>query len=676
MLLGVDIGGTYTDLALMDPITGKLTVAKVPTTTADESTGLLNGLDDLGIEAGAIDLLIHGTTVATNALIERKGAVCGLITSKGFRDTLELRRRDRPNTYGLGGKFKPLIERRFRFEVDERMSAQGEVIQPLNVDQVLTAGKKILDAGAEVVIVSFLHSYVNRAHEQMAAEALRSIWPNDFIVIGSDIYPAVREFERTSTAVISGYIQPVISHYLNDLTRKLRDRGFRRELLVVQSNGGLMSAPLSIRFAANTILSGPAGGVTGSMAIASDLGFESIVSCDMGGTSFDVCVIRGGRPAMSQQKSIDFGLPLCLPMLDVDALAAGGGSLARLDASGILTIGPESAGAVPGPVCYGRGGTIPTVTDASVVVGILDASRAIGKSHGVAMDAEAARVAIKKHIADPLKLSVDDAAEAILTVAGHTMAGYLRRRLTEKGLDPRGFSLIAFGGAGPVHCNRLLREVGLERAVVPLYPGITSAIGCMLGQLKHDFMRSVNMPLSKFRPSALEDILKAQEEEGRELLKAEGVPSNAVATHLSADMCYRGQTHLISVDLPRDVALTPQTLRAAFEKAYQVRYSQLLSEVDIVVVNARTQVADAAPKAKLANVAKLPTGPIPAPKSKKVFLLGRWIDCAVYDRMELPVDCTIEGPAVLLQLDTTTFVEPGFVATVHATGNILIEAKK
>ena len=605
VIVGVDIGGTNTDLIMIDPVAGRLVTAKVPTTAANQAEGMLAGITALGIDPGDIDLLIHGTTVATNAAIERKGARCGLITTAGFRDVLELRRRDRPHTYGLTGTFTPLIARRDRREVTERMSAQGEVLTPLDTTELRRVIRDLRDAGCEVLVISFLHSYANPAHERAARDIALADWPNAYVVASADVLPTLREFERTSTAAVSGYIQPLIGRYLASLSQRLAAAGYRRDLLVVQSNGGVMAAPVATRFAANTILSGPAAGVTAAAAIARDLGLDSVVSCDMGGTSLDVCIIRGGEPGMSQEKRVDFGIPLGIPMLDVDAIGAGGGSLARIDGTGLLQVGPESAGSRPGPVCTGRGGTIPTVTDANLVLGLLDPDAVIGKSTGLGMDRDLARAAIAATIAEPLGLSIEQSAEAILAISGAKMAGYIRRKMLERGLDPRQFSLIAFGGAGPLHANRILREVGFAQAVIPALPGITSALGCVLGGLRHDFMRTVHEKLDDLDDAALEKLFSEDAAEGARLLAAEGLPADDILIQRAADMSFRGQSNVIPVAFAG--ALSAASVRRAFEAAYKERFGKVL-ESDIILVNARTIARSAAPPPSVGDLLKAPTG--------------------------------------------------------------------
>ena len=673
-LIGVDVGGTNTDLVYVDTETGELRVAKVPSTPANQADGLMHGIDNLGVPLKDVDLLIHGTTVATNAVIERKGARCGLITTKGFRDVLEMGRRDRRQMYGLFGDFQPLIDRPDRREVDERVTAQGEILTPLDPDEVRAVAKALADDGCEALVISFMHSYANTANEKAAGEAARAVWPNDFVVTSSEVLPVVREFERTSTAAISGYVQPLISRYLTRLGERLKEGGYDKDFLVVQLNGGVMTSSVAARLASNTILSGPAAGVTAGAAIAADVGIGDVVCCDMGGTSFDACIIRGGQPVIANEKYLDFRIALSLPMLDVDAIGAGGGSIARIDSSGIIEVGPESAGADPGPACAGRGGTQSTVTDASLVLGYLDPDEAIGRDEGVGMDVDLARHAVKERIADPLGLAVEDAAEAILTVTGSKMAGHVRRNLLAKGLDPREFSVIAFGGAGPVHVNRIMREVGFRSAIIPTYPGLTSALGCVLGRLRHDYLRTVNVKLNSLEPAALEAIYESEVQKGRLLLEAEGVPSDRIVATLGADMCYAGQAYVIQVFFAAGETLTKDSIMQAFEAAYHERFANLLPHADVKIISTRVTVASTEDVPSVSELTSVTASEAPTAGSTRTYFGGGWIDAAKYRRAELPVGFHVDGPALLTQSDSTTLIEPGFSATVHATGNLLIEA--
>lgn len=673
--IGVDIGGTHTDLIFLNAGTGELRTAKVPSTLRNQAEGLLSGIDALGTTPGEVDLIIHGTTVATNAVIERKGACCGLLTTRGFRDILELRRRDRPFTYGLRSNFAPLVPRYLREEVEERIDGRGQILRPLDAEGVKAGVSRLREAGAEVLVISFMHSYANAAHEEEARRIAREIWPNDWIVTSSEILPAIREFERTSTAVISGYVQPLLDRYIRSLNQRLADKGYRRDLLVVQSNGGVVAGEMAPRFAANTILSGPAAGVTAATAIARHLGISEAVSCDMGGTSLDICVIQKGAAALKYEKPVDFGLPLCVPMVDIDAIGAGGGSLARVDASGMLQVGPDSAGSDPGPVCYGRGGDTPTITDANLALGLLQPSSMIGRGSSFKMDRALALDALQRKIGNPLGLSALEAAEAILKVAGNVMAGNIRRRLVERGLDPRKFSLIAFGGAGPLHANRILRDVNFRSAVIPAWPGLTSAMGCILGQLRHDFMQTIMMPLKKFDHSQIQAVFDRHKRLALEYLEHEGVKEADVTTEHYADCCYTGQAHVLPVKLPAAGTLDAAVFRRLFEAAYEERYSHRVDDAEVSIINLRTagfgpHIAKAMPRMSMKK-----QGHKPESTTIEVFFDGRSIKSQMLRREELPVGLRLVGPVLLVQPDSTTFVEPGYQATVQEGGEIIIEGQ-
>lgn len=674
-LLGVDIGGTNTDLVLIDTERRRLETAKVPSTPLNQAEGLMNGIAQLNVDLKELDLLVHGTTVATNAVIERKGARCGLITTAGFRDILELRRRDRPMTYGLTGDFRPLIERRFRREVSERITADGRILKTLDLEEVRRVARLLLEDECEVLVIALINSYANSAHENAAALATREVWPNDYVVTSSSVMSGVREFERTSTGVVSGYVQPLISRYLERLQTSLAVEGYKNDLLLVQSNGGVMAANVAPRFSANTILSGPAAGVTAGAAIARELDLSSVVSCDMGGTSFDVGVIRGGHPDLSQQKTLEFGVPLCVPMLDVDAIGVGGGSVAFIDAAGILQVGPQSVGADPGPAAFACGGTVPTITDANVVLGILAPEVSGLPTYGNRpLDRRLAHEVIASKIASPLGLDPDAAAEAIVTVAASKMGGKIRHLLFAKGLDPREFSMIAFGGAGPLHANRIVREVGLKCAVIPWMPGLTSALGCLLGQLRHDFARTVNMELSSLDTPTLRDVSNELAADGSRLLRNEGAAQDNITVRLSAEMCYRGQTHVIEVPIASIDALDIAAVREAFEMSYRARYGLLLENQEIRLVTVRVTVSNMAEPPKLGELIQVPVGEPPRAVQAPVFFDGRRLSASTFDRQSLTVGSRIKGPAILLQHDSTCFIEPGYEGSVHATGNLIIEA--
>ena len=466
--LGVDVGGTFTDLLLVDQASGAMRIAKVPSTPADQSDGFMAGLAALGDAADGFETVVHGTTVGTNAVLERKGVRCALITTQGFRDTLELGRRTRPNPWGMFGSFEPIVPRERRFEVTERIDASGAVVTALDEEEVRAAVQAARAAGAEALVIHFIHAYLNPDHERRAGDIAREVWPEVPITLGSDILREVREFERGSTAALNGYIQPIMTRYLGRIAARLKAGAVESELLVMQGNGGMMTAGIAGEKAVQTVMSGPAAGVIAAARLGATAGFPNLISCDMGGTSFDIAIVRGGVAATTTEKDIAYGMPLRVPMVDIQTIGAGGGSIARVDEGGILRVGPESAGAAPGPICYGKGGREPTVTDANLLLGRIDA-RAIGGLDSPP-DIDDVRRTVRERIGVPLGLDEAEAAAAILKVVDHQMAGAARLVSVDKGHDPRDFALFAFGGAGPMHATAIARELGVPHVLVPRFP--------------------------------------------------------------------------------------------------------------------------------------------------------------------------------------------------------------
>jgi N-methylhydantoinase A len=546
-----------------------------------------------------ISAIVHGTTVGTNALLERKVARAGLITTAGFRDVLEMRRRDRRQTWGLTGNFTPVIERDMRVEVAERTLADGSILTPIDPDEVRAAARRLLAAGAEALCIIFLHSYANPANERAALAAAQQVWPNPHLAISSDILPEIREFERTSTTALNAVLQPVVGAYIAALDATLRQQGFAGELLIVQSNGGVMSVETAARLPVRTALSGPAAGVIAAAHIATEAGYPDVITGDVGGTSFDVSLIAGGVPALAAQATLDFGLVVRTPMIEISTIGAGGGSIARVDAAGLLQVGPESAGSAPGPVCYGTGGERPTVTDANVVLGRINALRPIGGRFS-RLDADAAARAIARQIGERLGLDVIGAAAAILRVANARMAGALRLVSIERGHDPKKFTLMPFGGAGALHAGALLREVGLARALVPRFPGVTSALGCVIADMRHDRVRTLNRMLDGLDPAALRAEMDAAEAILAALLDRAGVAFTGRRVEHALDMNYTGQTHTVAVPLPLapDGAGMPTRamVAASFEASYAGAYGRLLPGVPVRVLNLRSAVIGARPK--------------------------------------------------------------------------------
>ena len=669
--LGVDVGGTFTDLLLVDQASGGMRIAKVPSTPADQSDGFMAGLAALGEAAGGFETVVHGTTVGTNAVLERKGVRCALITTQGFRDTLELGRRTRPNPWGMFGSFEPIVARERRFEVAERIDASGAVVTPLHEDELREAVEAARATGAEALIVHFIHAYLNPDHERRAGAIAREVWPEVHITLGSDILREVREFERGSTAALNGYIQPIMTRYLERIAARLKAGAVESELLVMQGNGGMMTAGIAGEKAVQTVMSGPAAGVIAAAHLGAAAGFPNLISCDMGGTSFDIAIVQGGVPATTTEKDIAYGMPLRVPMVDIQTIGAGGGSIARVDEGGILRVGPESAGAAPGPICYGRGGQEPTVTDANLLLGRIDPG-AIGGLESPPDIGEVRRI-VRDKIADPLGLDEAEAAAAILRVVDHQMAGAARLVSVDKGHDPRDFALFAFGGAGPMHATAIARELGVPHVLVPRYPGITSALGCVLADVRHDFVRTLHQPLEDVDPAAADRILAEQGADGRALLAQEGVTVASVEVEHEADLFYRGQSHVFRVSVA-DAGFDAAAVRDAFAALYRERFDIVLPEMQPILVNLRTTVRGIRPPLDLTlaadeSGATLDTALV---ETRPVYFDGAWVETPIYQRERLPADATIAGPAIIQQLDTTILVEPGSEARADALGNLVL----
>ncbi len=678
-IIGVDVGGTFTDLFLLDEASGTTTVAKVPTSRPDQSQGVVEGIAATGAALGDVATVVHGTTVGTNALLERKGARAGLITTAGFRDVLEMRRRDRPETWGLWGGFVPAIPRDLRLEVAERVLADGTVATPVDLDAVRAAARELLARGAEAVCVFFVNAYANDENERLAADAVAEVWPNAHVTRASRILNEIREFERGSTAALNAYLQPVLGRYLESLGQALEQGGFGGELLIVQSNGGVMAAAEARRLPVRTALSGPAAGVIAATHIARAAGFENVITCDMGGTSFDVSLVVEGASAEAPQTEIDFGLVIRSPMIEITTISAGGGSIARVDRGGILRIGPDSAGSDPGPVCYAQGNDKPTVTDANVVMGRINADQPIGGR--ASLDVAAARRAIEREVGEPLGLDVMAAAEAIVRVANASMAGALRLVSVERGHDPKDFALMPFGGGGALHVGALIDEVGLARALVPRYPGITSALGCVVADMRVDYVSSLVAPLDGLDVARLDGEMVALSKRGRAALARAGVALDGVEDHFQLDMLYQGQTHTIAVPLDLTVGdagtgVDENIVRTAFEAAYERAYGRLLSGLPIRVMNLRVWVVGRRPRFDPKLLAPAGLGGAEPLALRPVWVGGGWTETPVFDRLALPVGTRIPGPAVLEQADTTIFVEAGHEGRVDGFGNLVVAAKE
>jgi len=670
--VGIDVGGTFTDLLAIDPTTNEVKLAKVPTTVENQAIGFMAALAAAGLDPALLQAVVHGTTTTTNAVLERKIAKVGLITTRGFRDVLELGRRTRPQPYGLRGTFTPVIDREVRLEVPERMDADGKVLTPLDEEAVADAARKLLAAGCEAVVIHFLHSYINPAHERRAAEIVRGLWPNAYVTAGHIILSEYREYERGVTAAVNASVQPVLDRYLSRLRTELEAKGFDRDLLVMQGNGGTISSQLIAEAAVNTVMSGPASGVMAAAYTGRASGHPNLITYDMGGTSTDVGLIENAVPQVSGELELEYAMPIHVPMVDVHTIGAGGGSIASVDAAGMLRVGPESAGARPGPICYGRGGSEPTITDANLVLGRLNPDKLLGVDHPVTLDH--VRGLVLEKVGQRLGLDAEAAAAAILRIANDRMAGAVRLVSLSRGHDPRDFALFAFGGAGPLHATALARELGIPTVLVPVRPGITNALGCVVADLRHDHVRTVNKPLSAVDDATVSRIYAEQAAEGEATIAREGVPVRELRRVLSADMQFQGQSHILSVGVDgADIGVAG--LHKAFAAAYFRRFGIELPEIPPVLVNLHTAVIGVRPEISLGALAATDRAPTLAAArlgSRRVWFSDGWHDTPVYAREKLPLDATLHGPAILEQLDCTTVVEPGDTVRQDRLGNLLI----
>jgi len=672
-IVGVDVGGTFTDLIYMEPGSGDVRIAKVPTTPDNQAEGFMAALAEAAVELATVANISHGTTTTTNALLERKLSTCGLITTKGFRDVLELGRRTRPQPYGLIGQFVPLVPRELRLEVAERMDADGNILTPLDEESLRIAVRELIAAGCESLVVHFLHSYRNPAHERRAVEIAQELWPNEYITAGHAILSEYREYERGVTATVNACVQPVLQRYLVNLRRQLADGGFRHDLLVMQGNGGSVSSGIAAEAAVKTVMSGPASGVMAAAATARATGIDNLITFDTGGTSCDVGLVQGGVPDVTSEMELEYAMPIHVPMVDVHTIGAGGGSIAFVNEAGMLQVGPKSAGAQPGPICYGRGGTRPTITDANLLLGRLDPAGLLGIAGDAPLDA--VQHAVRQEICQPLGLGLEQAAAAIIDIGNDRMAGAIRMVTLARGHDPRDFTLFAFGGAGPMHAAALARELSIPRVLIPARPGITNAIGCITADLRHDYVNTLNAPLSVLDVAEVHAILEAQIEEGRATIEREGVAVTTIDCLHFADMQFEGQTHLLTVPLNGTMVQVAE-LQAAFEAVYFDRFHVELEEIRAVLVSLHTAVIGRRPGAPLQALATAGGNNSLADArrgQRAVWFAGEVHETPIYQRHLLPADMALDGPTIIEQMDCTIVVEPGNRVTLDGLGNLVIE---
>ncbi len=677
-LVGVDVGGTFTDFAFYDHATRRFWTTKAPSNRGDEASGFIEGLKRFGA-VSSLGAIVHGTTVGTNALLERKGARVGLLTTPGFRDALEMRRRDRPNTWGLWGNFEPVIARDLRVEVPERTLADGTVRLAVDTAAVQAACRELAAKGCQALAIVFVNAYANADNERAAAAAARAVWPNANVTHSAEVLPEIREFERTSTTALNAYLQPVVAGYLAKLEVALAQDHFGGSFHIVQSNGGIMSTALARRFPVKTALSGPAAGVIAAARIAQAAGFANVITADLGGTSFDVSVVADGRASFAAQSTVDFGLVVRTPMIEITTIGAGGGSIAAIDAGGLLHVGPESAGSRPGPVAYGQGNKRPTLTDANIVLGRINAEKPIGGKLA-RLDVAAAREALSVHVGQKLGLSPEAAAEAIVRVANAKMAGAIRLVSIERGHDPARFTAVPFGGGGALHVGALITDVGLKSALVPRYPGITSALGCLIADARHDEVATVNLALETLDAPALARRMVSAGEAARAIIDGANLPIERTDIAYELDMHYLGQTHTVAVPIAFPARAGPDSLTLslvadAFATAYRRSFSRLLPGIPVRIVNLRTAATGRRPAFDLAALA--PSADATRAKAvrgvRQVWFEGRWMTTEIWSRLELPAGETVFGPAILEQDDATVVIDPGLKGRVDPLGNLIVD---
>ena len=687
--LGYDIGGTFTDLILVDDASGAAHTAKVPSTPPEPADGALDGLRLLthaaGVEPAAVRYLAHGSTVALNAILEGTTARVGLLTTAGFRDVLEIGRLTRVPESGNPeaalydtqyDKPRPLVPRYLRLGVAERVDAAGEVLTPIREASVAAVVAELLRHRVEVVAVCFLHSYANPAHERLVADYCARHHPELAVCLSSEVLPQYREYERVSSTVLNAAVMPILDRYLGQMERRLREAGFRAPLHVMQGMGGVMGSAAARRRCVHTAVSGPVGGVLGGAYISRHAGLGDVVTLDMGGTSTDVSLIRAGEPEITSGGSLG-GYPLSIPMIGLNYIGAGGGSIAWLDPGGILRVGPRSAGAVPGPVCYGRGGTRPTVTDANLVLGRLDPDHALGGS--IVLDAGAARRSIAQ-LGRKLGMQPLQVALGIVRVACANMIRAIRVISVDRGHDLREFALIAFGGAGPLHAGRLALEMSIPRVIVPPQPGVLSALGLLVADARTDYVRSVLRAADAADPGALERGFADLERQARAWLADQGIDSAGHSTVRALDMRYRGQGHEVTVPVAgqRFDAGALQDAVRDFHRLHERLYTHAAYDEPTEIVNLRVLGVGAIAKPRLPQAGNAPAGsdgaPPPEHASRKLLFEGEAVfrRCAVFRRRDLRCGMRLPGPAAVEQDDTTTIIYPGQEALVDRFANLII----
>jgi N-methylhydantoinase A len=675
----VDTGGTFSDFVYLNEDTGAVTIAKLPSTPDDPSRAILAGLEALlaeGVAATDIGYFCHGTTVGTNALLEGKGVRTGLLVTEGFRGIYPVGEQARP--YGAAifdvmyDKPEPLVPPSLTGEVRERVDFRGNVLRPLDEAALRDTVRALKVHELESIAVCLLFSFLHPQHERRVREIVREEMPDCSISLSSEVLPQIREYYRLSTTVINAYLQPILARYIARLEHRLAEAGVTtRQTYVMQSNGGTATFTAAARRAVATVLSGPAGGVTAGVAACRSTGFDNVITFDMGGTSCDVALIKAGEPLVASRGQID-GRDLAVPMLDINTVSAGGGTIAAVDRFGALRVGPQSAGAAPGPACYGRGGDNPTITDCNLVLGYLGEDNFLGGA--MRLDAGKARDAIAAKVADPLAVGVSAAAEGIIRIIDVKMAEAIKAISTMRGHDLRDFMLLAFGGAGPLHAGRLARDLGMAGVIVPLYPGVFSAMGLLMSDVRHDYVQSKMTPLGDITAEAVNAMFEQLTAQAAEELRGDGFAGDRIRIERALDMRYAGQGYEIAVPCPAPLAADGLTaLRASFDAQHKAMFGHMAPEEPVEIVSYRVRGIGLLPPVAMPKFKRAGTTLAQARReTRRVRFDGSERDCPVYQRERLDVGLEIAGPAILDQLDCTTVICPGQVARVDEWKNLIV----
>ncbi len=679
----VDTGGTFSDFVYLDEGSGEVSIAKVASTPDDPSRAILQGIESLlqrGIAADAISFFCHGTTVGTNALLEGKGVRTGLLVTEGFRGIYPVAEQARP--YGaaifdvLYDKPTMLVPQSLTGEVAERVDFRGRVLRPLDEAALRSTVRELKAAGIESLAVCLLFSFLHPQHEARVRDIVAEEMPECSVSLSSEVLPQIREYYRLSTTVINAYLQPILARYIDQLDRRLKDTGITsRQKYVMQSNGGMATFEGAAERAVTTVLSGPAGGVTAGAYACRMTGFKNLITFDMGGTSCDVALIKDGEPSLASRGKIE-GRDLAVPMMDINTVSAGGGTIARVDRLGELEVGPQSAGAVPGPACYGRGGTEPTITDCNLVLGTLSADNFLGGR--MRLDAAKARAAVDS-IARPLGMDTMAAAEGVIRIIDIKMEEAIKAISTMRGHDLRDFMLLAFGGAGPLHAGRIARDLGMAGIIVPLYPGVYSAIGLLMSDVKHDYVQSKMAVMRDLPASEVNDVFGRLERQALDDLTADGFARDRIRIERALDLRYAGQGYELMLPCPAS-AMTAEslaTLRADFDARHRAMFGHAAPDEPVEVVSYRVRGLGLVPPVELPRFKKTGASLAEALRElRRVRFDGKTIDCPVYQREALDVGLTVEGPAVLDQFDCTTVLCPGQVARVDEWKNLIVTMEK